>query len=143
LVPTLEVRYRRMTLVARDAEERMTIDNRLHFRSNVAQCGIDERIFIVETKSANGNGVADKIFRALHQHPTNCSKYCVGTAATGGASKYNKFRPALMKLGALASAEAAVLATGCAAHPVDAVRTVYRDRPPGPPPVAAGPALGL
>jgi len=102
LFPTLEVRYVRMTLVAKSGEERMTIDNHLHFRSEAEHCALDHRIFIIETKSANGNGIADKTLRALHQHPTkNCSKYCVGTVATGGASKYNKFRPALVKLGAL------------------------------------------
>jgi hypothetical protein len=101
LEPTLEMSYRRLTLVAREGCERMTIDGRIRFRAGGGECATDENVYIVETKSPNGNGIADKILRALHQHPTErCSKYCVGMSLTGAVAKHNRFLPALRKLGA-------------------------------------------
>jgi len=100
LMPAIEVRYQRVTLVAKDGGERMTIDFGLSFSGNNRSHSIDENTFVVETKSANGNGIADKILRGLHQHPTKrCSKYCVGMAVLQQVQKHNKFLPALRKLG--------------------------------------------
>lgn len=100
LMPTLEVRYERTTLVAKDGGERLTIDRRLAFSYGGPWHAADADLMIVETKSRNGNGVADRILRALHQHPTpNCSKYCVGMNLTGAVRNRNKFLPALRKLG--------------------------------------------
>ncbi len=101
LMPAIEVRYQRITLVAKDGGERMTIDFGLSFSGNNRSYSIDEGTFVVETKSANGNGIADKILRGLHQHPTKrCSKYCVGMAVLQQVQKHNKFLPALRKLSA-------------------------------------------
>lgn len=53
-------------------------------------------MFIIETKSKRGNGIADKILRAMHMHPTKrCSKYCIGMTATGQVARQNRFMPAL------------------------------------------------
>ena len=97
--PVLEMSYQRITLVAKDGLERMTIDGNLAFSTTARSCRIDKNIFIVETKSANGNGIADKVLRSLHQHPTRpCSKYCVAMAALQEVGRYNNFLPALRKL---------------------------------------------
>lgn len=107
LEPVLEMSYRRVTLVAHDGGERLTIDSDIRFLGSAddGDAGMrrtDGDVFIVETKSGNGNGVADAILRGLHQHPTSgCSKYCVGMSLTGAVGRYNRFRPALRKLGAL------------------------------------------
>ena len=101
LEATLEMSYQRFTLVAREGGERMTIDGRIRFRAGGEERATDEDVYIVETKSSNGNGIADKILRGLHQHPTDrCSKYCVGMSMTGAVAKHNRFLPALRKLGA-------------------------------------------
>jgi|GEM_PF-70242 len=106
LAPVLEMRYRRVTLVARDGGERLTIDCRMEFSGNGRQHKVDEDVFIIETKSSNGNGIADKVLRRLHQHPTNrCSKYCVARAALQGVRRHNRFLPALRKLNALPRAD--------------------------------------
>jgi VTC domain len=101
LIPVLEMHYQRITLVAKDGGERMTIDTQLAF-NKTEQFGcyhVDSALSLVETKSDNGNGIADKVLRNLHQHPTpGCSKYCVGMAALQEVKKYNKFMPALRKL---------------------------------------------
>jgi hypothetical protein len=108
LAPVLTMRYRRVTLVAREGGERMTIDSGIAFDAEGAARATDEDIFIVETKSANGNGLADRVLRRLHQHPTNsCSKYCVGMSLTGTVERFNRFLPALRKLGLAPTREAA------------------------------------
>ena len=99
LFPVIGMEYLRMTLVAKEGGERMTIDTRLSFRAANAEACADEDVFILETKSARGNGIADKILRAEHLHTTkSVSKYCVGMAALGLVSKRNRFLPALRKL---------------------------------------------
>ena len=107
LAPVLEMCYKRVTLVAKDGGERMTIDCRLSFSGHGRSCSVDDNIFIVETKSSNGNGIADKILRSLHQHPVkSCSKYCVAMAALNGVSRHNRFLPALRKLNVISRATA-------------------------------------
>ncbi len=102
LLPVIEMRYRRITLVARQGGERMTIDGGIVFRRAGSIRQTDDDVFIVEAKSANGNGIADGILRHLHQHPTgSCSKYCVGMAALDLVPRHNKFLPALRKLNAM------------------------------------------
>lgn len=99
LGPVIDMQYRRITLVARDGGERMTIDCDLRFSSQGRARSIDDGALIIETKSANGNGIADRILRAQHQHPTRgCSKYCCGMATLQAVDRHNKFLPALRKL---------------------------------------------
>lgn len=94
--------YERITLVAKQGGERMTVDTRLGFWSDRVERDVPPDMFIVETKSARGNGIADKILRGLHLHPTSrCSKYCVAMAALGEVTKANRFLPALKKLNLL------------------------------------------
>jgi hypothetical protein len=101
----LWMRYHRVTLVAREGGERMTIDTGICFDALGEIRHTGEDLFIVETKSANGNGLADRVLRRLHQHPTpGCSKYCVGMSVTGAVSRHNRFLPALRKLGAVSHA---------------------------------------
>ena len=95
----LDVYYFRTTLVAKEGGERMTIDSELRFCSAGSSHAVDEVFFIIETKSANGNGIADRILRALHQHPIeHCSKYCTGIAVLNQGTKHNNFLPGLRKL---------------------------------------------
>lgn len=102
LAAVIEMRYQRITLVAKQGGERMTIDCNMVFTGTERSHSTGDGVFIVETKSSNGNGIADKILRALHQHPTTrCSKYCVGMAALQEVGRHNRFLPALRKLGAV------------------------------------------
>ncbi len=100
LRPVIAMQYERITLVARQGGERMTIDTSLHFSSEGRTRTVEPAMFIIETKSARGNGIADKILRARHLHPTkSCSKYCIGMASMGHVSRRNRFLPALKRLG--------------------------------------------
>lgn len=99
LQSALDVRYRRITLVARDGGERMTIDTDLQFRDSGKALKLGTDTFIVETKSAQGRGFADKCLRAVHERPTRrCSKYCIGQAALGKVVRFNNFLPTMRKL---------------------------------------------
>ena len=95
----VDMRYKRVTLVAKDGGERMTIDNKLCFMSGGATQRVGDDKFIVETKSANGNGIADKVLRSLHRHPSkHCSKYCTATAILNADVKSNNFKMVMRKL---------------------------------------------
>ena len=99
LDPAMIVDYQRITLVAKAGGERMTIDTGLSFRSGNIARSAPAHMFIVETKSARGNGIADKILRSLHVQPTKrASKYCIGMATTGRVTRRNGFLPALRRL---------------------------------------------
>ncbi len=96
---TVAMEYERITLVAKEGGERMTIDRRIGFWSDEVHCDVAPEMCIVETKSARGNGIADKILRSLHLHPTpRCSKYCIAMAALGQVQRHNGFLPALRRL---------------------------------------------
>lgn len=100
LRPVIEMSYRRMTLVAKEGGERMTIDSDIVFRADGQVCEVSPELFVVETKSVRGNGLADKVLRVLHGHPVQaCSKYCVGMAALEKVSLINRFLPAMRRLG--------------------------------------------
>lgn len=96
LEPILSMSYSRMTLVAKKGQERMTIDFQLTFHkadSTAPHLTSPNDFIIVETKSTNGKGIADKIFRSARIRSTSCSKFCVGTIALGQVRSYNEFRP--------------------------------------------------
>jgi VTC domain len=96
----LDMRYRRITLVAKDGGERLTLDNGVCFKMDGGERAVDDSLFIIEAKSAKGNGIADRILRRLHQHPTkHVSKYCTGLATMREGTKNNNFRRALKRLG--------------------------------------------
>lgn len=106
LAPVIGMQYQRITLVAKEGGERMTIDTALQFNAANITRVVRPDMFIIETKSARGNGIADKVLRALHVHPTKrCSKYCIGMAATGQVARRNSFLPALRRLDLLPQAQ--------------------------------------
>lgn len=103
--PVILIEYQRITLVAKEGGERLTIDTGMKFSGSKASCRADPSVFIIETKSERGNGIADKIFRAQHATVTKrVSKFCIGMAVTGQVARYNGFLPALRKLDLVDSA---------------------------------------
>lgn len=99
LRPVISMRYERITLVAKEGGERMTVDTGLGFAAGEVERAAPSDMFIVETKSARGNGVADGILRQLSLRATSrCSKYCIGMAALGRVDQHNRFLPALRRL---------------------------------------------
>lgn len=100
LKPSLDLRYSRITLVSRHSEERMTIDTDLKFSTPFGTISTGTDVFIIEAKSALGRGYADRLIREMGHQPTKrCSKYCIGMAAMGEVTRYNRFLPTMRKLG--------------------------------------------
>lgn len=135
----LDMRYQRLTLVAKDGGERMTLDNCVRFEMDGAARDVDARLFIIEAKSSKGNGIADRILRRLHQHPTkHMSKYCTGMANMQDGLKQNNFRRALKKLELMGPAVAEIAPSCLTSEPVAA-----RAHSPSRPRVEnAGPVFG-
>ena len=112
----LEVVYRRVTFAA--PGERLTCDFDLRFGGGAR---LAPGRVIVESKSAHGNAVADRILRALGERPEEgCSKYCLGVALTDPRAKRNGLRRLLRKhfLVAALALPAALPATANAELPV-------------------------
>jgi hypothetical protein len=98
LAPRLTTAFTRLTLVARDARERVTCDFGLAFRGGADTFSIAGGRVLVETKTALGNGRADRRLRRLGAHPvTPCSKYCLGVALARPGVRDNAFRPLLRR----------------------------------------------
>ncbi len=75
LRPTLVTEFRRSTLGLREGGERLTIDRRLRLRcGDDALCLRDDRA-LLETKTENGEGHADRALRAAGVEPVSFSKY--------------------------------------------------------------------
>lgn len=99
LIPSLTMTYKRITLVAKEWGERLTIDFALHFSSFIwnGQYHAPSDFIIIEAKSSHGHGIADKIFRSEKHRSTGCSKFCLSKILTGDVKKANRFLPILRK----------------------------------------------
>ena len=98
LSPTVKTAYRRITLVAKNGGERLTIDHDLSLNLNDVSSDVPSGLAIFETKSKNGNGIADKILRSESiPRVKGCSKFCLSMALSGKMTKYNKFLPLIRK----------------------------------------------
>lgn len=79
LRPSLETRYRRMTLVARGGGERVTVDHAVRFDNGSGAWGaLQEGYVILETKGGTALSATDRALRRLGAQPVSCTKYCVG-----------------------------------------------------------------
>lgn len=76
--PALRMRYERITLAAREDGERVTFD----FNLDYGDAGLEDGYAIVETKTGNGRGIADRALIDLGVRPESCSKYSVGIGLT-------------------------------------------------------------
>lgn len=95
----LKMKYKRMTLVAHDGGERLTIDSDLQFWTDDTAMQTAPDMYIIETKSRFGRGLGDQILRQNGHHPPgSCSKYCIGLAAVGAVPRINRFLPAFRRL---------------------------------------------
>ncbi len=99
LSPSLTMRYQRITLVAKEWGERLTIDFGLDFSSLIShsEYHAPPEFIIIEAKSSHGHGIADKIFRNEKHRSTGCSKFCLSKILTWDVKKANRFLPILRK----------------------------------------------
>ena len=91
--PTVDIGYRRITLAALDACERVTIDLDLDIALEGLRAARMKPAFaIVESKSTRGGGGVDRLLRGLGARAVGCSKYCLGVALTRSGVPANDFR---------------------------------------------------
>ncbi len=96
----LNIRFQRLTLVSRHGEERLTIDTCINFWLGDGHADLGNSTFIIEVKSPDGRGLADRLLRNSGNRSTNkCSKYCIGMATLGEVQRCNRFLPTMRKLG--------------------------------------------
>jgi hypothetical protein len=98
LQPMLDMTYLRTTLVDVDACERLTCDERLRFHGCGAGGALQDGVVILESKSRDGAGLADRLLQELGMRPIDtCSKYCLGVGMTRPDVRANPFRPVLRR----------------------------------------------
>jgi hypothetical protein len=80
LAPRLLVRNHRHTLAACSEACRVTLDTDLTFTAGRTTAALRDGLVLVETKSARGDGPADRMLRESGVRPVSVSKYCAGMA---------------------------------------------------------------
>ena len=103
LVPKVENRFERITLVNMAKTERLTID--CHVKFHHLETDIHDtydRLVIIELKrDGNVYSPVRSILRELRIKPSGFSKYCIGSALTNPALKRNRFKPRFVKINKL------------------------------------------
>ena len=100
LVPKVENRFERITLVNMAKTERLTIDCHVKFH----HCETDvhntyDRLVIIELKrDGNVYSPVKDMLRELRIKPSGFSKYCIGSALTNPRLKRNRFKPRFKKI---------------------------------------------
>jgi|SRR5690625_394838 len=92
------VNYRRMTLVAKTSETRITIDNNIQFINESCTATLPNKYFIVEVKSRLGRSETDKWFWQNQLHPVrSCSKYGMAVSLLVFPDRNTRFRSVLKR----------------------------------------------
>jgi hypothetical protein len=93
LEPSVTTDYRRTTFVLLDAGERVTCDIDLQGWHGGRTTQLDRRLALVESKSDDGAGTVDRIFRANGIRPVRISKHAVTVATTREDLPGNPWKP--------------------------------------------------
>ena len=97
LRPTLINLYRRTTFASPIEGSRLTCDVSLSCHTERASMSDAGTHVLVESKSSNGAGEADRMLRRLGSRPTSVSKYCIGIAALCPELQSNPWRSTLVR----------------------------------------------
>ena len=103
LVPKVENRFERITLVNMAKTERLTID--CHVKFHHLETGIHDtfdRLVIIELKrDGNVYSPVKSMLRELRIKPSGFSKYCIGSALTNPSLKQGNFKPRFVRINKL------------------------------------------
>lgn len=99
LSPQLWTSFRRITLVARDAAERVTLDTDLEFQAGGRVERLDGVVIaeVKQEKDDRDSPIRHQL-RELRVRPLRVSKYCVGSALLDPSLKQNNFKAKLRSL---------------------------------------------
>ena len=96
--PVITIHYRRMTLVSKEMNERMTIDTDLWFENNNARSDYNNLVIIETKQGGNIHSYASEVLRNYHIHGFSISKYCLGIVSLYNEVKKNRFKVKQMKI---------------------------------------------
>lgn len=105
--PVISVEYRRVTLVSKKMNERITLDFDLSFRSDDESFAFPQ-VVICEVKcdkNVHGSKALSRI-RSLGIRQRSFSKYCIGMSLIYKELKHNRFKPNLLYLSKISECEA-------------------------------------
>ena len=100
LKPSIVVYYDRITLVAKQGDQRITIDNGIAFSENqhLPRHYLNNNCWIVEVKSSTGRTEADRwLLRNRHRHTALCSKYGMGISILKTRHRQTRFDTVLRR----------------------------------------------
>lgn len=98
LAHSIRVQYQRITLVAKEGAERLTLDNQIHFVGPQGQQHLPQDYYVLEVKSALGRSAADRWLHRHQLHPIQrCSKYSMGLNLLQFPEKNTRFKPVLRR----------------------------------------------
>jgi len=99
LFNSLKVRYKRITLVHKEEERRITIDTDLSFQRDSRFFGYQDLV-IIEVKQEDPKPFLPlvNLFKKYKIYPLRISKYCVGIINVYPDIKHNNYKQKLRKL---------------------------------------------
>lgn len=103
LVPAMNVQFDRITFVNIDQKERVTLDVNLQFEHGQNQAELPG-LAIIELKhekAAQHGSEFVQLLRQQHERPFSMSKYCVGMILLGEATRFNLYKPKLLRINKL------------------------------------------
>ncbi|MCF6279929.1 MAG: polyphosphate polymerase domain-containing protein [Flavobacteriaceae bacterium] len=104
LNPSLWNSFKRITLVNKNAKERVTIDLNLSFSLDEDKKSYDDLVIIeLKQERYNRNSPIVKTLKKHRIHPYSISKYCVGMINLYQNIKYNRFKEKLIKINQLST----------------------------------------
>ena len=100
LLPRLESRFDRITLVNRKKTERLTIDLNLSFYnpSDGVEKQMDDLVIVELKQQGHQPSLAKDVLSGLHIRPVAISKYCLGTVLTVPDVKSNLLKEKIIQI---------------------------------------------
>lgn len=98
LMETLSVNYRRITLLHKEKDEKITLDTELIFQNEKHQIAFDQLVF-AEVKTTDAHSIEFcQIMKSMGIRSGSLSKYCLGVMSFYPTIKQNNFKLSLKKL---------------------------------------------
>lgn len=102
LTPQIATEFSRITLVANDYAERVTIDTNLEFRRDANRAALQGTAVIeVKQERDSRDSPIRQQLRKLQMRPMRMSKYCIGSALLDPGLKRNRFKRKFLALQSL------------------------------------------
>ena len=100
ILPTVQNRFQRITLVNYGKTERLTIDFNVAFHNfeTASDAGTGDLVIIELKRDGNVFSPVLDILRRLRIKPSGFSKYCIGSVMTNDRLKSNLFKPKLVRI---------------------------------------------